>query len=251
MINWDTDEQKVKKLLNKAEARTISEFKDILDYACDKFKNQTIINQYLKEFLENEQGLQYDITVSKTKKVEQKIEVSKLPDDETLKQMMGEEEMEAYKKKFELMQNVNTRVAVKMATVEQQIPIKIWMNYDTGLYVAEAEIYKNFLYNTDKLYSFGKIASFLGLELNVKEIKSGARKDIYLTFIKNYSELEFIGIQHFFDEPKTDSEIEFFNSKKLLTIEQVKKDIEIGINKVIEFSNIVEDIIKQLKSGGI
>lgn len=245
-------DKRVEELLGKFD-RTEEDFEELLLNASTQY---TLANckcdpkQYIDEYHAN-QTLSYDIGVTKTKKVEQVVEVSKLPDDETLKQMMGEDEMEAYKKKFETLKTANTRIATKMASVDQEVPVKIYMDLNTGLYKAEAEIYKNFLYGTDKLYSFGKIAAFLGLELNVKEIKVGQRKDIYLCFIKSYSDMEYININHFFDEPKTESDKQIYNSKKLLIMEQVKRDIELGVNKIIEFSNIVEDIVKQLKTGGI
>src|SRR5271157_1223121 len=198
------DKERVKELLGKL-GRTEREFEEllklyVLEYN-DKANATGIIRDYFSQYYDrkNEKYLfpviNYEIMAQKIKKVIQDVSVMKLPDDAILKELMGEEAMDNYKKRIEQSQSLAPKASVKMAIVEQEVPITIYVNFDTGLYVAQAEIYKNFLYNK-KLYSFNRIANFLGLELNVKEIgrPDSKDKDIYMIFIKTYNEMEYFNI---------------------------------------------------------
>jgi hypothetical protein len=253
MLNNKKDD--IKKILEKIGNRTKDEFEILIKYAIDNKSNNNIFNkgiiyhdykQYNNEYNKCKEFIKYNITLHKSKRVVRDTSTFRIPDEHIGKELMGEEAYEEYKKKMELLKVNSKTISVKMDTVEYECPITIYMNYDTGLYSATFEIYKNFLFNNDKLYSFNKIATFLGYELNIIDRGSKMHKDIYLVFIKNYNEMDYVNINDMLNKPNTEIEKKIYDNKKLLKIDDIKKDIENGARKIVEFSNIIEDSVNQI-----
>lgn len=258
------NKDRIKELLGKYSDRTKEDFDELIVLAKeprkwlekfsgygmdDKFlyKYSDICNGYIKEY-EKYKGspIGYNITATKNRKVEKDVGAFKSPDDAQILAVMGEEGLIEYKKKMELLKTRVPTTAVKIATVEQKIPVSIYFDYLSGLYVGQAEIYKDFLYDNKKVYSFNRIASFLGFDLNIIDRGTKVRKDIYLVFIKNYNQMEYYTIDDLFVELNSDAECDMWLSKRILTLEQVKHDISTGINKIIELTDIIEESVKKI-----
>jgi hypothetical protein len=255
----ESDKIRVKELLDKC-GRTKEDFDELISIRKkypirekrDEFKrdflmrHSEVIIQYIEEYEKYKDIISAVITVSKNKKVSRDVSAFKPADEEQIRQVMGEEGWEDYKAKMELLKANVPKQSVKITTVEQEVPLNIYFNYDSGLWVSQAEVYKDFLYGDKRIYSFNKIASFLGFDLNLIDRGTKVRKDIYLVFLKNYSEMEYYTISDLFAELNSEEERSMWMSKKILTLEQVKKDIETGVHKVVEFSDIIDNIVKQI-----
>lgn len=233
--------------------RTKEEFEELLmlseTYKVDEDIKQKHLDLCIKckrEYLLCPDMTAYEIKVQKSKKVENASTVFNPSDDLIAKEVMGEEAYEEYKKRQELLKNASKKSFANIVTTDYNAPIKIWRDYETGLLVSETEIYKGFLYNNDRVYSFGPIAKFLGFELNIINRGSEKRPEIYLIFKKVYSEFLYYTINDLFFESKNDNDKLLWQSKKLLTYGQVKNEIEEGVNKIIEFTNIVEETVKKI-----
>lgn len=132
----------------------------------------------------------------------------------------------------------------KMQSIKEvTLPIEalIYKDFNTGLYKYEFAIPKNFMMGRED-YDADPIANFLNLE--VKEKKEAGQ--IYLIFIKEYSIMEYVNIDDLTMELKTEEDKNMFNSKKVLTFKQVENEIENVINKTVEFTSLVENVVKQL-----
>jgi hypothetical protein len=265
MTNKIIPKEYIIKILEKCGGRTKEEFEILVKYAVDNYnfnkdnniffnflvgnKNKDIYinyNEYANEYNKCKDFIKYNVMLKKSKRVSSDVSGFKMADPKTAIELMGEEGYAEYLKKMETLKVNSPKVSVKVDTVEYECPIVIYMNLDTGIFTASFEIYKNFLFNSEKLYSFNKIASFLGYELNIIDRGSKVRKDIYMTFIKNYSEMEYININDMLFKPTNDIERKMIESKKLLTIESIKTQIEKDAQKIVEFSNIIEDCINQI-----
>jgi len=257
------------KILEKCGGRTKDEFDILVKYAIDnyRYRSKDEINkfisfitgnkyndnniyidykEYTNEYNKCKDFIKYNVILKKSKRIVNDVSGFKMADPKTAIALMGEEGYTEYLKKMESLKVNSPKVSVKVDTVEYECPIVIYMNLDTGLFTSSFEIYKNFLFNSDKLYSFHKIANFLGYELNIIDRGSKVRKDIYMTFIKNYSEMEYVSINDILINPKNDMERDMIDSKKVLTIDNIKLQIEKDAQRIVEFSNIIEDCVNQI-----
>jgi len=93
------------------------------------------------------------------------------------------------------------------------------------------------------------IANFLELEVNEKLLKINDKivKDEYsLDFIKKYDELKYFTVDDIINNPTNKEEEKYFKNKKILLLTKVVEDVNFNINKIVQFSNIVDKCVKQV-----
>lgn len=123
----------------------------------------------------------------------------------------------------------------------------IYRDLYTGLWKGEFTYLKSFLLD-NKIYSFDKIAQLFGLEVKEKTEDFVRNPIHYLIFIKEYSPFEYMTINDlFFEKELNKNDLKILKSKKMQTLPQVKKDIEISANKITDMSSVIDDVLKQMK----
>lgn len=136
----------------------------------------------------------------------------------------------------------------KMETVREivvPVDVLVYKDFLTGLYKFEFSMPKNFMLGRED-YDADPIARFNGMD--VKEKKDYGH--IFLVFIKEFNFMEYLTIEDLLIEPKTDEDREFINSKPILTFNRTVTCAEQIVSKTIEFTAIVEDIIKKFMLSG-
>ena len=139
--------------------------------------------------------------------------------------------------------NGDINVDKKMESIrEVVVPVDVLLYKDllTGLYKFEFAIPKNFLMGRED-YDADPIAHFQGMD--VKEKKDYGQ--LYLVFIKEYNLLEYLTIDDLLIEPKMEEDKKFINSKQILTFDIAKSSAEQIVSKTVEFTAVLENLMKQ------
>jgi len=129
--------------------------------------------------------------------------------------------------------------------VPYTVECMIYRDLYTGFWVGEFTYPKKFLLG-DKIYSCTGIAQLFNLDLKERDEGNVKNPEKYLTFIKQYSPFEYLGIDDLFKQDLTKEDKKILKSKKMLKLPEVKRELEIAVNKILDASIVIDDIVKQI-----